>query len=311
MSDLISVTALENSGKMEFKNPKLAQATADIRKIYIDAAAYAAEKNREIAKILARVKSEKLYQDDGFANVHEYAFEVFGIGKGNSYALSYAGEVYNSPTAPQSLKDFSTSKLAVLASSDQNEVIKAIEAGKISKDTTQNDLRTYAATLKPKKEKKSRVVSEYTAIIRSTAGVDASDVRFEHKTMEEWETYFSCDGKNEYVKLPKDPDSGNPRYLVIVHGQFSGVHYVEYIKYIPVPKPAPDPAPKTVTRPLVDVESMTMEEIEAILEKKRQLRAQQEAILQREKALAAQDALKKAAHENAEKSGKSDKKGKK
>lgn len=307
MSDLISVTALENSSKMEFKNPKLAQATADIRKIYIDAAAYAAEKNRDIAKILARVKSEKLYQDDGFANVHDYAYEVFGIGKGNSYALSYAGEVYNSPTAPQALKDFSTSKLAVLASSDQDEVIKAIEAGKISKDTTQNDLRTYAATLKPKKEKKSRVVPEYTASIRSTPGVDLSVGLFEHKTMAEWETFFSCGGENEYIKLPKDNSDETLRYLVIVHGKFTGVHYVEYKKYVPVPKPASEPTPKKPTRPLVDVESMTMEELEAILAKKRSLRSQQAEILEREKAIAKQEAVKKAAQE----SGKSSKKDKK
>ena len=50
-----------------------------------------------IAGLLARVESEKLYKDDGFANAAEYATATFGIKKSLAYGLISIGTDYTRP----------------------------------------------------------------------------------------------------------------------------------------------------------------------------------------------------------------------
>ena len=50
-----------------------------------------------IAGMLAKVESEKLYKDDGFANAAEYATATFGIKKSLAYGLIAIGTDYTRP----------------------------------------------------------------------------------------------------------------------------------------------------------------------------------------------------------------------
>lgn len=153
-SELLTISPVTLSN-IEFKNPVLAKATKKIMTIYTDAAKYADDKNREIAKILGNVAEQKAYLEDGFLSVADYANETFGIQKNNAYKLANAGKVYNSPEAPAALKEMSPSKLAEIASLPEETVTKGIESGEISQNKTQKELREFAASKKEEKKAKT------------------------------------------------------------------------------------------------------------------------------------------------------------
>lgn len=162
-NEIITMNALTIAEKLTFKNESLSKATSEILAIYNDAMTYADAKNRQIASILARVKSEQSYKDDGFTSVADYASKTFGIKKQNAYALADAGEVYNDDTASEKLKAFTPSKLAEVTRVPRKDLEEAVESGRITATTTQKDLREYAKEAAPSKDSKTEVLDTYDA----------------------------------------------------------------------------------------------------------------------------------------------------
>lgn len=182
----------------EFKDPRLQKATAKIAAIYQNAAKYADTKNREIASILASVADDKAYEADGFKSVADYANQTFGIARQNAYALAKAGKVYNDDNTPESLKSFSPSKLAEIASLPMDAISKDIEAGNISAATTQKDLREYAkkvkdetSALKSPDDIKPEVLDRYTArpCLVSIPESIAAEID-KPRIVDEWDKFF-------------------------------------------------------------------------------------------------------------------------
>lgn len=168
-TEIINMTAL-SIVRPKFANEHLQKATDRILSIYVNAAKYADEKNQEIAKILGEVLVKKSYTDDGFKSVADYAKTIFGINYQNAYALANAGKVYNDPKAPIELKKFSPSKLAAIAAVDETVVLKSIESGEITSNTTQKELKEYATSHstkedKPRKKKEKNYVAKLHMLI--------------------------------------------------------------------------------------------------------------------------------------------------
>lgn len=236
-----------------FKDDRLTKATQRISSIYTDAAKYADTKNREIAKILADVADKKAYEADGFKSVADYAATVFGIARQNAYALANAGKVYNDNTAHPELQAMSPSKLAELAAVDSKAVNAALEAGKITHDTTQKALRDFADKAKADKEGEKPVVLDmFTArpCVPSLTEEEADNFAAA-KTLDDWDDYFTqyvADSTPNYckispveiIKLPKgkvDPTSKKSTInrRLYCNRNFSIV--VEFFKYTaPTPK---------------------------------------------------------------------------
>lgn len=151
-TEIINMTTISTE-RPKFVNEHLQKATDRILSIYVSAAKYADEKNQEIAKILGEVLVKKSYTDDGFKSVADYAKTIFGINYQNAYALANAGKVYNDPKAPIELKKFSPSKLAAIAAVDETVVLKSIESGEITSNTTQKELKEYATSHSTEQEK--------------------------------------------------------------------------------------------------------------------------------------------------------------
>lgn len=180
----------------DFKDARLAEATSRISEIYQNAAAYADEKNREIARVLATVSSEKSYIEDGFKSVAEYANKTFGIARQNAYALATAGKVYNDEDAPEELKAFSPYKLAEVSSVSGEKLVEAIKSGEISPKTTEKELREYARNAEVRSRKKFKeveVLDRYTARPCMTAvpEIIASEIS-NPRVIEDWDRFF-CD----------------------------------------------------------------------------------------------------------------------
>lgn len=162
MENIITINPITKA-EIKFLDTRLAKHTEQIFRIYQDAATFADKKNREIASILATIKTEKSYEKDGFTSVADYAAATFGIKKANSYALSTAGEIYNNPQTPAKVKALSPSKLVELAKVPVEEIAKSIESGEITDKTTQRELREYAKAKTKSISDKPIIVPRYTA----------------------------------------------------------------------------------------------------------------------------------------------------
>lgn len=213
-NEIITTTSLTIAENLTFKDKRLKAATDKIVAIYTNAIQYADAKNREFAKILSTVKTEKSYEEDGFKSVADYASKVFGFSKSKAYGLAAAGDVYNDANASQALKQFSPFNLAAIASVDRAKVEDAVKEGRISAATSQADLKEYATANAPQKSGKTEVLDMYRANVLGLLWFEdradeLKDFFSGEMTLPEWDEdvpkalYMHVGGEWEVVKLPK------------------------------------------------------------------------------------------------------------
>lgn len=260
-NEIIATTTLDIA-ITNFKNPKLTAATKKLTAIYNDATKYAEAKNREIARILGDVSEGKLYVDDGFKSVADYAHDVFGIAKQNAYALATAGKVYNDPQANPELKAMTPSKIAEISKLDNAVITKAIEAGRINANSTQKELREFASE-EVAKNAKPEVLERYTASPCVTIYTERDhDTWQQPKTIDEWDEYFqqmavqaAPDHMVEVLKLPNGRVSDDSKKATVTRRLYVSKSYslvVEFYKY-------------TAPKPSTKKPKFTREELEAML----------------------------------------------
>lgn len=260
-NELINVSAITIAEKMTFKDARLKAATDKIIAIYNGAIKYADQKNRELASILSKVKNEKSYEADGFKSVAEYAAKVFDLNKSNAYNLAAAGDVYNDAKASPALKQFSTSKLAAIASVPREKVEEDVKSGTISATTSQTELKSYAADNAPKKASdKPEVLDLYTVTVNGgreapfelygKAGGELDEFFAQPMTLTEWyedipkALHLHLGGDWEEVKLSKAvptlPNGEKGKKATIIRRVYvsrdNAPVYVEFIKVSAKPK---------------------------------------------------------------------------
>ena len=111
-----------------------------------------------IAAILAEIDAKKLYEDDGFTSVPDYAFKVFGMKKSTCYDLIEIGKTYVRPIYTKSGKisahcsnllppadaekqdapilDFTTRQIATFKTLGRDKVVDLIAEGKLNPSMT-------------------------------------------------------------------------------------------------------------------------------------------------------------------------------
>lgn len=260
-TEMITVAAANTEIARNFKDERLKKATERIISIYTQAAKFADEKNREIAKVLAEVAEKESYKADGFKSVADYANELFGINRQNAYALANAGKVYKNTDAHPVLKAMTPSKLAELTGVDNKKLKDALDKGQITADSTQKSLREFASQSKNSDTKKVQVVTTYTAVI---VGLDtpeslASSLK-SPRTFEEWDKFFigliqsRHDSPAEVVKLPNGKFSPDGKKATINRRLYinQGVAMaVEFFIYTPPATPVKPKAPKLTREQLM------------------------------------------------------------
>lgn len=249
MANEIITTIELRQGSNTFADVRLREATDRINAIYSDAKMFAEAKNREIASILSMVQAEKLYVNDGFKSVAEYANAAFGMGKANAYALARAGDFYNNPAVPDKVKAFSPHKLAELAQAPADVIDKAVESGEITPDTTEKAIREYVEPHKKRKKDtpKASVVDMYTARLACfVTPDDIADELMTPRTLDEWDSFFTgyiTRKWEEHFKPDIEP--------------YTSGHTVECIK-IPKALATEDSTKPTITRRLYCDRNMSM-----------------------------------------------------
>lgn len=144
-----NVKIIETSRVDSLKNPELRTAARKVIKL---------EQTREraaytIAQVLYNVECKRLYVQDGFKSIDQFASSVFGYKKATVYNMMKIAKNYMLPDAAGTILqkdglDFTYSKLSELLPLDTETVKKAVEDGEISPTMTQKELRAYVKNQK-------------------------------------------------------------------------------------------------------------------------------------------------------------------
>lgn len=145
------------SDQLNAESALIGAATAKLLSVGENVKAAKEEFNRAVAPVLARIADGKLYKADGFKSVAEYAEQTFAINRSMTYLLARVGK--RMQTLPE-LAEFTTSNAAELVNADGVAVRKGIASGEISSESTQQQLRDFAAA-HPLKEAKPRIVPTF------------------------------------------------------------------------------------------------------------------------------------------------------
>lgn len=165
----------------EFKNNKLQTFTNQIYKQGLNIKkSYA-----RIASILAKIDMSKCFEADGFESVHDYAKQVLGINKSQSYAFLKIGYEYIDSKSLESVlkhdegNDFSMSQLqAILPLKSVKTAQELAEQNIINPSMTVKEIKDVVKDYTHPKEEKEDDSSESDEIIEVDA-IDASNFQVE------------------------------------------------------------------------------------------------------------------------------------
>lgn len=151
-----NVKIVEVSKIDSLKNPELKNAAKQIVKLEKtrDRAAYA------IAQVLKTVDDKRLFVEDGYKNIEQFASAMFGYKRVTVSNMLRIAKTYMLPDGSTILKngenDFTYTKLSELLSLGPDTLKKAVQNGDITPDMTQKELRNYV-----KKQKAAAIPEEH------------------------------------------------------------------------------------------------------------------------------------------------------
>lgn len=152
---------------------------------------------RDIGKLLAEVESSGCYKVDGFTTVPKYAEAVLGMPVSTASALLRYGSMLNDKDMPEVVKALPWSNYDAVKSAGKEAIIKGVESGEITANSTQKDLKAFAAKVNADKPKKSKVLPKFNVVDlysgKSFNGVLEADMD---------DSIKSVYGDVETVKLP-------------------------------------------------------------------------------------------------------------
>lgn len=138
--------AKTHAAASEIKNARLADITREINAIGDSMNDNAVK----IAALLGEVLADKLYEEDGFKSVADYAENLFGMNKSAAYAAARVGARFlDGGEHPAVVAALPVSKLAEIVNMTDDEITAAVESGEIDESTTQAALRAAANNHKP------------------------------------------------------------------------------------------------------------------------------------------------------------------
>lgn len=189
-----NVKIVEVSKIDRLKNPELKNAAKQIVKLEKtrDRAAYA------IAQVLKIVDDKRLFIEDGYKNIEQFASAMFGYKRVTVSNMLRIAKTYMLPDGSTILKngenDFTYTKLSELLSLGPDTLKKAAQDGEINPEMTQKELRNYV-----KKQKGATVSKEHEKDDNDAADTEIASGA---QTTEAANASESTNGKNT-VKIYK------------------------------------------------------------------------------------------------------------
>ena len=150
---------IANPKAISFKSEKLNAVTVEISGYIAEVQTKAHANHIAISKALARVATEKLFEEDGFKSALDYAMDTFGWKRANAYAMMQVGVKLNAGELPEG--NFSVSQYREMLPLSKEAAVEAIEAGVITEEMSAKDIRAEVEVLKPKKKRKTKPEKVY------------------------------------------------------------------------------------------------------------------------------------------------------
>ena len=209
-------------------------------------------KRKVIARTLNVIERSKMYKEDGFKSLAEYA-EVIGLDKAMAHKLENAGRLLNSED--EDIKAYaertSWSKLAILSSVPTEDIKSGIESGELDEESTQSDVQAFSKAVKSRNAKASdKVLPSYEVHITFGNGrlVDYDAVALE--------AIAELDG---FVNVGTyRPESGEP--IKIAFNPKTG----ELARYTAIKVKAPAKLKKAET--VIDITNLSDDQLRALME---------------------------------------------
>lgn len=166
-----------------FKNKALNTCTEVIYSAAREYNQTAAETRKVIAKSLNDIENGKLYKDDDCKSLAEYAARI-GLEKSLAHKLENAGRMINSKD--ETIREFALaadwSKLAIMASADDDSIKEAIETGAVKTDSTQAEVKSWKTAHNAKKAaSKPALVPDYKVVFHVYGPGNMGDERIEER----------------------------------------------------------------------------------------------------------------------------------
>lgn len=156
---IVEVSKIDSLKNIELKNA--AKQIVKLEKTR-DRAAYA------IAQVLKTVDDKRLFVEDGYKNIEQFASAMFGYKRVTVSNMLRIAKTYMLPDGSTILKngenDFTYTKLSELLSLGPDTLKKAVQDGEITPDMTQKELRNYV-----KKQKAATIPEEHATNGNDTA----------------------------------------------------------------------------------------------------------------------------------------------
>lgn len=180
---------------------------------------------RDIGKLLAEVESSGCYKVDGFSTVPKYAEAVLGMPVSTASALLRYGAMLNDKDMPEVIKALPWSNYDAVKSAGKAEIIKGVESGEITAESTQKDLKAFAAKVNAAKPKKSKVLPKYNVADLYSGKTFAAVLEADMD-----ESIRTVYGDIEIVKLPAVEGENAPtlRKLYIASDKAIILHFFKY-----------------------------------------------------------------------------------
>lgn len=180
---------------------------------------------RDIGKLLAEVESSGCYKVDGFTTVPKYAEAVLGMPTSTASALLRYGAMLNDKDMPEAIKALPWSNYDAVKSAGKQALIDGVKSGEINANSTQRELKDYAAKVNAAKPKKSKVLPRFNVTNlysgKSYSGITEAEVD---------DSLRQVYGDIEIVKLPAVDGEGAPtlRKLYIAPDSAIIMHFFKF-----------------------------------------------------------------------------------
>lgn len=180
---------------------------------------------RDIGRILADVESKQAYKVDGFTSVPKYAEAVLGLPTSTASALLRYGAMLNDPDIPDAIKALPWSVYDAGKSAGKQALIEGVKNGEITENSTQKDLKAFAAKVNADKPKKAKVLPKWNVCDlysgKTYSGILEGEVD---------DAIRGVYGDIEIVKLPavEGEDAPTMRKLYITSNVAIIMHFFKY-----------------------------------------------------------------------------------
>lgn len=235
------------------KNPALRKAQESILKHAITAE----NSKRGICMELAKILDNKLYEEDGFKSMEEYA-ETIGFEKSAAHKYAQAGRVFLSekPATKALAASLDWSKAQLLDSEDVDKVEAAAKSGELRPGMTAKEIKAWKEAQTVKKGGKEKVVPNWhiTGTAYDSNGKTAIDLTIGIDNPINWAREYD---DTALVASVKDSDGDTHYIATCVAGMFQ--YTAEKVKKAEGKKPA-KLTKEQVLRELARLQAMLDEE---------------------------------------------------